>query len=309
MTGDTDTDRVVGATLAALGLLLLGLTGSAAEPAPNTASSTESDPNIVRVDSNAASAPRGNEPPPLETDTPTLLFQSEGLRLEQQGWRWGDASGQAWRVSVPLPGRAEVEASDSVTAFAALLPGDPGPWATINGGFYERGAMGLVVSDGAEHSPLSRRGGSGVFSWSADSGPRIQHRSDWTAGAPQALQSIDRLVDAGHSLVKQRPTARSAARSAVAISSDRLWLVALADDASIEPLPRAGGAELVQLHDTVVIGLPLWAFADYLIDAVGAEQALNLDGAVSTQLVVQTPDRRFEVLGERGTINSLTIRP
>ncbi|RME23842.1 MAG: hypothetical protein D6798_12675, partial [Deltaproteobacteria bacterium] len=236
MTDDLHTDRTVVATLAGLALLLLGLTGAAPPAGAGPDDSAPTDPATARGDVDreldGEALDGADPPPPVVVDTPTLLLESGGLRVEQQTWQWGEASGQAWRVSVPLPGRAEVHPADTVTPFTELLPDDPGPWAAINGGFYERGAMGLVVADGVEHTPLSPRGGSGIFSWSPTEGPRIRHRSAWTPGPPTALQSIDRIVDAGHSLVRRRPTARSAARSAVAISADRLWLVALADHAS-----------------------------------------------------------------------------
>lgn len=288
MTGDPSSDRAAGAALVGAALLLLALLPGAPAVQPGA----------------PGSVPPPASPPSVAVDPPTTLLAAEGLVLEEQRWRYGEASGRAWRVRVPLPGRAQVVPSEAVVPFAALVPTDPGPWAAINGGFYERGPMGLVVSGGVERSPRSPRGGSGIFSWSA-AGPSIGHRDAWAPGAPEALQSIDRLVDAGRSLVKRREEARAAARSAVAISDEALWLVALADEASVAPLPQGG----VQLHDTVVLGLPLWAFADYLAQELGARTALNLDGAVSTQLQVSTPDGTWEVRGERGTINALVVRP
>ena len=293
MTGDPLSDKAALSTLVGVGLLVTALLAPAAPAADTTTPA-------------AAPPPQAEAAPTLQVDPPVVLLQSQGLVLEQQAWRMGEAHGQAWRVHVPLPGRAQIRPSpEGVVAFSRLVPPDDGPWAAINGGFYERGPMGLVVSDGATVSPLSSRGGSGVFQW-APAGPSVVHRRDWSHGAPQAVQSIDRLVDAGASLVHRKDGARAAARSAVAIGGGQLWLVALADDDSINPLPGTAGA---QFHDTVVLGLPLWAFADYLVDQVGASQALNLDGAISTQLVVQVPERRFELRGEYGTINAVVIRP
>lgn len=265
---------------------------------PGSPAAQDGDPSEAGPDGPSAAAPV------LTAEPPSILIQEEGLVLDEQRWRYGEAAGRAWRVRVPLPGRASIAPSEDVVPFSELLPTDQGPWAAVNGGFYERGPMGLVVSGGVEHNPLSARGGSGVFQWTP-AGPRIVHRTAWTPGAPEAVQSIDRLVDAGRSLVKARPDARSAARSAVAISADALWLVVLADDASIHELPGVG----VQLEDTVVLGLPLWTFAEYLVQELGAQTALNLDGAISTQLAVSTSTGGYAVRGERGTINAVVVRP
>ena len=310
MTGEPWSDRVALSALVGVGLLVAGLTwpdGPASGGPPDAIDATDAS------DADEAASPENQLPAPtLQVEPPQVLLQADGLVLEQQSWRLGEAHGKAWRVHVPLPGRVQVRPSPTggVVPFSDLLPTDAGPWAALNGGFYERGPMGLVVSDGIEVSPLSSRGGSGVFSW-GPAGPAVVHRTAWHAGAPQALQSIDRLVDAGKSLVKRKEAARSAARSAVAISDGQLWLVALADDDSIDPLPGGAGPGEggVQLHDTVVIGLPLWIFADYLVDQLGARSALNLDGAISTQLLVRTPGHSFEVRGENGTIDSVVIRP
>ncbi|NOY26600.1 MAG: phosphodiester glycosidase family protein [Oligoflexia bacterium] len=297
MTGDRDADASTLGVLGAVSLLVMALLWPAV-PAAEPSAEPAAGPAPVLAE--------------LEVDPPRVLWEDHGLVLEQQAWRLGQDSGQAWRVHVARPGVAQVRAASGVTPFAELVPTDPGPWAAINGGFYEFGPMGLVVSDGEVRKPLSVRGGSGVFAWSKELGPSIVHRSAYVPGATQAVQSIDRLVDQGRRLVKRREGARAAARSAVAISKDGLWLVALADDDSIVPLvsdtggPKVEGA---QLRATVARGLPLWAFADYLRTAVGAQTALNLDGAISTQLTVVGAEHRFEIRGERGTINAVVIRP
>lgn len=297
-------DRVVYATLAGTALLLLAAAASSAG-ADTTTRTVSGAPSLDPVPPVPAEAV-------LTVEKAEILLQDGDLVLDRQRWTFGEASGWAWRAWVPLPGAARVTHSDDVVPFSALVPADDaGPWAAVNGGFYERGPMGLVVSDGVERNAWSKRGGSGIFQWSAAAGPSIVHRSAWSPGPTQAVQSIDRLVDAGKSLVEQRPGARAAARTAVAIGRDRLWLIALADDASIEPLEGSadGGVEGAQLHDTVVLGLPLWTFAEYLADHVGADTAVNMDGAISTQLAVAGAGRRFEIRGERGTINSVLIRP
>ena len=152
-----------------------------------------------------------------------------------------------------------------------------GAWATINGGFYERWpngshpyrAMGVVQSQGKEHSPYRHRGGSGVLVVDAkESSPQILHRDAYKkrGGDPpwQALQSIDRIVSGGD-----------------------------------------GGARLFK---TSFLGLPLWAFAAYVRDSTGAQEALNMDGAVSTQMMVRLDGEVFKLIGERGIINAVELR-
>ena len=66
---------------------------------------------------------------------------------------------------MPLDASVRVIPSSTVVPLAELVPSEPGPWALINGAFYDEAleALGLVVGDGTEHSPLARGGGSGVF--------------------------------------------------------------------------------------------------------------------------------------------------
>lgn len=284
MTGDPQTDTSALVSLLGLGLFVAILVWPAAPAAS----------------AGTAAGPVG---PTVALDAAVPLLAEGGLQLESRAWRFEGAQGTAWIARVALPGGAQVRPSAEVRPFDELLPGDAGPWAAINGGFYEHGPMGLVVSDGQEHSPLSPRGGSGIFQW-GPAAPAILHRSAWTPGPPQALQSIDRLVDAGRSLVKARDQARAAARSAVVLTGTELLLVALADGEGIETLPDG-----VQLHRTVARGLPLWAFAELLVQGLDAQTALNLDGAISTQMAVQAQGRRFHLRGEAGTINVLVIRP
>lgn len=250
-----------------------------------------------------AEASSEGAPADLALTPPTIRLESGGLRLEEQSWRRGDEAGLAWRVSVALPGHASVSAVDSVADFSALLPQDAGPWAAINGGFYDvsRAAMGLVVSAGQERAPLQKSGGSGIF-FVGPTGPGVVHRDAWVSGPSEALQSIDRLIDQGASLV-QRLGGPKAARSAVVVGRERLWIVALAASTA------APGASEVTLDHTIGHGLTLGVFAQYLLQSTDAVAALNLDGAVSTQLSVVTPDGRLDVHGERGTINAVVLRP
>lgn len=231
-----------------------------------------------------------------------IIAASDGLVLHQLGWQVADRSGIAWAARVSRDGRLTVTPSDDVRTLADLTTGETGTWAAINGGFYEDGPMGLVIRDGVERHPLTERGGSGVVQY--DPMPvGVVHRDVWKPGAKQALQSIDRLVDAGTSLVKPREGAHLDARSAIVVTPEGVWVVVAVANESITP-----GSDGVMLVRTVGHGLALAEFADLLVTGLHAEQALNLDGAVSTQMVVSILPWRWGITGEHGTINGLVIR-
>jgi hypothetical protein len=232
-----------------------------------------------------------------------VLHDSGDLRVERDAWRDESGSFVAWRVRLPRDAAMTVGAAGTVVPFASLLPADNGPWVAINGGFYDMGApMGLVVSGGSERAPLKHGGGSGVIA-ATPTGPVIVRRDDYVAGATDAVQSIDRLVDDGKNLVHD-PGGRRAARSFVAVTDDSTWVVAIVDSSSL-----GYDGENVDLVDTADRGPTLWEAARYAIDELHAAQAINLDGAVSTQLAVADGDYRLEIHGERGTVNAPTFRP
>lgn len=243
------------------------------------------------------------ETPPVVTDDPLPLIDIDELTLERQTWAYGDTAGVAWRVRVPLPGAVQLATAEDVVEFNTLLPTDDGPWAAINGGFYDVGPLGLVVSDGIKRSPLTKTGGSGVFLMD-DRGPRIIHRDYWKPGPVLALQSVDRIVDGRKSLVQRREDPPLAARSAVAVGDQYLWLVLAVANESIS---RAD--TMVVLTRTSGHGLPLHAFADYLIATTDAHSVLNLDGAISSQMEVCAGPLRFRVVGEAGTVNAVVMQP
>ena len=246
------------------------------------------------------------ELPRVELEPVETLAAEAGLALERQRWHLGARSGWAWRVRVRLPGRLKVLAGEGLRPLSALVPAQlTGPWAAINGGFYDvdGSPMGVVISDGEERAGFRRGGGSGVV-LVRDGQPRIVHHSEYRPGAEQALQSIDRIVAEGRSLARPRPGAPVAARSAVALTGRELFLVLAAEDAGIR-----GGPRRARLSLASDLGLPLWAFADYLVRGVGAEAALNLDGGVSSQLSARVGGQTFHITGPRGTINALLVRP
>ena len=245
--------------------------------------------------------------------SPTLVAEAAGIRLSRQPYSLGAERGVLFIAEAPRDAVLDVVPYPTVQPFTAFLPGaSPGepatPWVAINGGFYEHSAlggakaMGLVVSDGAVATPWSEGGGSGIATYGPEP-VQILHRTAWTPGAAEAVQSIDRIVDAGKSLVNKRPGKRAAARSAIAVGADHVWLVAAVADASLSETPEGA-----RLRGTVAQGLPLWAFAQVLVD-LGATEALNLDGAISTSMAASLGGQDWLLQGEAGTINVLVMRP
>lgn len=246
----------------------------------------------------------------LSLDEPTLLMQSDGLRLDEQKWRFDGRQGFLWRVRLPRKAAARVVTAESLTRVDALTA-NSGHFAAVNGGFYRDTItgyepLGLVMREGRAESKLTRDGGSGVV---FDDGNqlRIVHRDKFEPrdDTRHALQSIDRIIDAGKNLVRKRTGTKLSPRVAIALTDDAVWL-ALA--AGVETVSRSGN--FVELKKTGHYGLPLWAFAECLRQSVGPRVALNLDGGISTQMLVRLDDgRSFEVRGVEGVLNALVVSP
>ncbi len=243
--------------------------------------------------------------PTLSFDPFHVLAEEDGLRIGRQDWSLGRERGVAWRVSVPRDAAVSVLTSARVEPFGSLLPSDPGPWAAINGGFYDRDgqAMGAVIAGGVVHAPYRRGGGSGVVQVTGN-GVEIVHHSNFQPDAMEALQSIDRIVARSKPLVNVRPAAPVSARSAIALTAEEIVLVLVASERSI-----AGNGDDVTLGLVSGYGMSLWAFSRYLVTALGAESALNLDGGVSAQLAARIDGRKYRVRALRGTVNAVLLRP
>lgn len=237
---------------------------------------------------------------------PTLLRGSQVLadsgaaRLVQHDWQVDDRRGWAWVVHLPADAKLTVHPSDGVQRLAHFPPVRDDE-VLVNGGFYDDEAMGLVVHGGVVHAPLTDVGGSGVLQSSAGGGITIVHRTAWSPGPSEALQSIDRLVDEGVSLVKRREGVPETSR--VAIGRDATGIVAVVAAGEQSTIRKPGRMELgASEHE----GLPLWAFADLLVE-LGVRQAVNLDGGISTEANVVVDGRRFVVTGGIGTINAVRL--
>jgi uncharacterized protein YigE (DUF2233 family) len=253
----------------------------------------------------SSSTPPAGVPADVRVDHDTVVAAAEGFELHQLDWTAGPSAGTAWAARFPRDAALRVHPSGSVQPLAALAHPDAAAWAAINGGFYDAsGAMGLVLAGGVEHEALAPRGGSGVVRYDPGS-IAILHRDAWVPGsAREALQSIDRIVDRGTVLVRPAAGAHRDARSGVAVADDAVWLVAAAARESIRP-----GAQGLRLQGTAGRGLTLAEFATLLVDALHAREALNLDGAVSTQMMVAASGWSWGVEGERGTVNAVSLRP
>lgn len=272
-------------------VLALLLSCNRAEPQP------PSEPAAPVERERYAPASAGSE---LLLAEPTTLAESSGVTLTEHRWRFRGEDGWAWVARFPRDAPLTIEPSDEVKPLAAFRAPREGE-VVINGGFYDDGAMGLVRHEGVDVSPLRPGGGSGIV-YGGDTPIDVVHRDSWTGQGSEALQSIDRLVHDGESLVKAREDAPSAARAAVAVREDAVLLVvAASSDETVQKGP--GQRDLRAAEDE---GLPLWTFADLLV-ALGAERALNMDGGISVELRRRVDERNFVITGGPGTINAVRV--
>ncbi len=253
---------------------------------------------------------RGSESPATRP-TETLHAEHDGMTLSVrqvtgEGW-----SGRLVVVAFASPHERHVRVvpSESPRPLDAILGATrpAQPYAAIDGGFYDVDSepMGLVRTDGVDVRALSENGGSGVF-LTEGGRPRIVHRSEYVASEQvrEGLQSIDRLVHEGRSLVSPHASPRRAARSAVAIDGDgKLLLVVAFDDRSVV---REEEARIELGSQSGQLGPTFGEMAELLVLA-GARDALGLDGGISTALTVKSSVRSLRIDGFRGTINSIVV--
>lgn len=233
-------------------------------------------------------------------------------RVAQPGWSGrlvvASFSPGAGRHARVLPSERPRPLSEIV---AAASP--PQPFAAIDGGFYDTQSrpMGLVRAGGADHAPITDEGGSGVFVVEADE-PRIVHRDAYASrdAVSEALQSIDRLVGGGASLVSPEASDRRAARSAVAIDAAGAvhLVVAFADEA----VARESETRIELGSQATRTGPTIRQLAELLLrpasdGGVGAVDALGLDGGFSTSMTVKSQARSLSVVAYRATINGLLV--
>lgn len=248
---------------------------------------------------------------------PLEQLGSEGeVVFERQRWRFGDYDGVAWRVRAPRQTPTRVLPTSELKMVDEFVSNpDQSGWAIINGGFYERWpdgetmyrAMGVVRQGDESVAPYRYRGGSGIFTVSEGGEKNVVHRSEWEALTPKpahALQSIDRIISRGEVLVKEREGAKMAARGAVVLTATEIIFVVCAARQSVREFE--GGARLFR---TSYLGLSFWGFAHYIMSSInGVQEAINMDGGISTQMHVHIQDKPFKIVGERGTINAVELR-
>lgn len=259
-------------------------------------------PRVALLALAACGAPDSPAPAPVDG-------AADGFVVRQTALPVAGGPGRLLVVEVPPAARLEVLPAPVPSPLARIADLPAGrTCVAVNGGFYDaRGAMGWVVHAGEEAAPLRATGGSGVLLVDA-TGPAIVHR-DAAAGRPrEALQSIDRLVDAGRSLVRPNARPDPDARSAVALRADGTVIFAVVFAEQAVARERPGRVELGPASSSTGLSLAAWAellAAPVADGGLGATAALNLDGGYSTALALRVGDLRLDVVAHAATINAL----
>lgn len=272
----------------------------------------------------AASACRadasGQAPPRLGS----LLYDKTSAALRVRVFTYTRGNKRQGRCYVATAPRFEVIPSASIQTDLAFAVPATGDFAAINGGFYDanENAMGFVRHQAKTFQTVRRGGGSGVIVQTPD-GARLLHRSDpMPPKATEGLQSIDRLVVGGMSVVGAKASLERDARSAVMIDADNaVSLVAVvADAAEATPTtlkPKNPGRPIrlrTRLNErSSTTGVSLAEFAKLLSQppmakGLGALSALNLDGGYSTSFFAHVEGDRFRIEPYRATINAIRLR-
>lgn len=246
----------------------------------------------------------------IELKTPTYTLSEGALKVELFETQLFGRSLHVIRARLPKDANFRVQASDEPKRLPELIPKGPSVVA-VNGGFYDQEgrAMGLVLQDGRRIRDLRRGGGSGAVLFDAD-GFRVVHRTNVPdSGITQGLQSIDRVVDSGTSLVAENASTTRDARSAIATFDDgaAAIYVIFASPAEVDD---ANASERTFRLDEVSTraGVSLRELSELLV-AEGAAAALNLDGGWSTSFEARLGGRELRVLSFRPTINALVAVP
>jgi hypothetical protein len=253
-------------------------------------------------------AARGDAGGGLQVGDPIEIATTSWGTLLRVPWRSGQEFGFGWHVRLEPEATLDVLGTDAAVPFADLL-GDAlsKGGAAINGGFFDEEGrpLDLVRGGGEEIRRFRSGGGSGVFVVGEEGG-NIIHRDEWPVDAYAALQSIDRIVADGESLVGSRGNRRErrAARAAVVIADGRVEFVVIAHGESLR-----GGPEQIHIGFASGFGLTLPEFADYLVAASDAERALNLDGGPSVHLRYYTDDQRYSLDAGGPTPSAIVAHP
>jgi uncharacterized protein YigE (DUF2233 family) len=157
-------------------------------------------------------------------------------------------------------------------------------WLVINGGFWwikDDGSLapnGLLIVDGAKLAPAKKCSVCSGVLYADKKGLHL----DWSKAATSAkgieaaLQAGPMLVNPGNKLGIRKPGGPEAARSAVCLTGESIYVFAI-----LNPLTMQETAKLLQAPE-----------AD---GGFGCERAINLDGGTSTQVYVGIPGHTAKV--------------
>lgn len=235
-----------------------------------------------------------------------ILLQDENIRLQKQFWYWSDQSGIIWSVHIPLDKSKLSILPSTKPQTLDQFPNQSFNYAMINGGFYDKqdNPLGLVIHDFQEIQALNLNGGGSGVIYSKNDQITISHKKHYPGQAEEALQSIDRLVHNQTALLHYKPNRPLSTRSAIVLTKTEIILVLLAENRIIH-----GKDFNIQLGFNRNYGVPLWAFSHYLTNHLGAISALNLDGGVSSQLLVHINNKNFTIKNIGKTINAVMLSP
>lgn len=159
-----------------------------------------------------------------------------------------------------------------------------GAQALINGSFFneELGILGLAISDEKKVSEMTVAGENRGIFYVKSGKPGLMHRDRFSAsGATQALQSGPWLVSDGKPQKTFKHPEKLNRRSVVC--TDNL------------------GRVLFIITDTAINGITMPHLANVLADSdpegFGCNQALNLDGGTSSQMILWTSETKMLIRG------------
>ena len=256
---------------------------------------------------------RGEDRVPLRVLPATKRFGGGGVDVTWSSWARGVTSGTLILASAPA---FTVVPSATLQTTLEFGLADTRNGFAVNGGFYDENnvPMGVVRHRGKDTAPRTARGGSGIIAMTS-SGARLFHRDDEIpADASEALQSIDRLVVDGRSVVGQKARPDLDARAAVGIAGDTIRVAVIFDDRAAIAQSTSSPSEihLAMTKDSTSTGVSLADFATLLaaptnIGGCGMTAALNLDGGYSVGCFMRLGDDVIRIDPYRATINAVRL--
>lgn len=270
---------------------------------------------------NGASAPAA----PVQLSRGTEVAAQGGITLTRHTYTRGEARGSVWVARIAPGKTARTGARLNVVSAKAPAPlasvAAPRVGVAVNGGFYDASGapMGVVKASGTEVAPWRRGGGSGVFVVQSPPGrartARVVHKDTFRGlqHVHAAVQSIDRLVADGKILVGTRASPAPDARTGVCVTKNgTVKLAVLFDDRAVLAQPSAKAALQRDIQLTAAssqTGVSLRDWASILAGPLGCENALNLDGGLSTSMWARLGDAQLDIRPFRATINAVVATP